>query len=150
MSDDHPSGSAHDGIGDETAAFPAGFPSQFGTSAPAVGTRRVWRAETSSRTSCVLVVERGPNAGSQFRLVEPVTSAGRNPDSDIFLDDITVSRRHAEFRREADGVRIVDVGSLNGTYVNHQRLDSEAALAIGDSIQIGKFTLVFNARPAAG
>ena len=65
--------------------------------------------------SALLVVKRGPNAGSRFLLDQPVTSAGRHPGSDIFLDDVTVSRRHAEFRREDDEFKVVDVGSLNGT-----------------------------------
>jgi pSer/pThr/pTyr-binding forkhead associated (FHA) protein len=71
-----------------------------------------------------------------------VTSAGRHPDSDIFLDDVTVSRRHVEFRRESDGFAVYDVGSLNGTYVNRERIDS-AVLAGGDEVQIGKFRLVY-------
>ena len=91
----------------------------------------------------MLVSKRGPNAGSRFMLESEVTRVGRHPDSDIFLDDITVSRRHAEFLRGADGeYRVRDVGSLNGTYVNRQRID-DAALANGDEVQIGKFKLVF-------
>jgi pSer/pThr/pTyr-binding forkhead associated (FHA) protein len=93
--------------------------------------------------SALLVVKRGPNAGSRFLLDEPVTSAGRHPDSEILLDDITVSRRHAEFRLAEDGSwTVADVGSLNGTYVNRQPVDS-AALANNDQVQIGKFRLVF-------
>ncbi|MDT5225936.1 MAG: hypothetical protein QOG19_3343 [Mycobacterium sp.] len=72
-------------------------------------------------------------------------SAGRNPDSDIFLDDLTVSRRHVKFERENGEVRIVDVGSLNGTYVNRQPVDS-VVLANNDRIQIGMFRLVFLTR----
>ena len=74
--------------------------------------------------SALLVVKRGPNAGSRFLLDRDVTTAGRHPDSDIFLDDVTVSRRHVEFRRESDGFAVHDVGSLNGTYVNRERIDS--------------------------
>ena len=92
--------------------------------------------------SALLVVKRGPNAGSRFLLDQDVTTAGRHPDSDIFLDDVTVSRRHAEFRREAGGFVVHDVGSLNGTYVNRQRIDV-AVLAGGDEVQIGKYRLVF-------
>jgi pSer/pThr/pTyr-binding forkhead associated (FHA) protein len=91
--------------------------------------------------SALLVVKRGPNAGSRFLLDRPTTSAGRHPDSDIFLDDVTVSRRHAEFRRDGDFV-VVDVGSLNGTYVNREPVDT-AVLANGDEVQIGKFRLIF-------
>lgn len=96
--------------------------------------------------SALLVVKRGPNAGSRFLLDQPTTSAGRHPDSDIFLDDVTVSRRHAEFRQEEDEFQVVDVGSLNGTYVNREPVDS-AVLANGDEVQIGKFRLVFLTGP---
>jgi pSer/pThr/pTyr-binding forkhead associated (FHA) protein len=90
----------------------------------------------------LLVVRRGPNEGSKYSLVAEVTRAGRHPDSDIFLDDITVSRRHAEIVRRVDGFHVIDVGSLNGTYVNRDRVE-EAQLANGDELQIGKFKLVF-------
>jgi pSer/pThr/pTyr-binding forkhead associated (FHA) protein len=96
--------------------------------------------------SALLVVKRGPNAGSRFLLDQPTTSAGRHPDSDIFLDDVTVSRRHAEFRLESGEFQVVDVGSLNGTYVNREPVDS-AVLANGDEVQIGKFRLVFLTGP---
>ena len=89
----------------------------------------------------VLVVKKGPNAGSKFFLDSDVTKIGRHPDSEIFLDDITVSRRHAEIRR-ADAFSVNDVGSLNGTYVNRERVE-DAQLRSGDEIQIGKFKLVF-------
>jgi hypothetical protein len=89
----------------------------------------------------VLIVKRGPNAGSKFWLDSDVTHIGRHPDSDIFLDDITVSRRHAEIRRGSDGFSLHDVGSLNGTYVNRERVEG-ADLRSGDEIQIGKFKLV--------
>jgi pSer/pThr/pTyr-binding forkhead associated (FHA) protein len=99
--------------------------------------------------SALLVVKRGPNAGSRFLLDRSTTSAGRHPDSDIFLDDVTVSRRHAEFRREGGEFVVVDVGSLNGTYVNREPVDT-AVLANGDEVQIGKFRLVFLTGPRAG
>jgi pSer/pThr/pTyr-binding forkhead associated (FHA) protein len=90
----------------------------------------------------VLIVKRGPNAGSKFFLDSDVTQVGRHPDSDIFLDDITVSRRHAELRRGPHEFKLADVGSLNGTYVNRERVE-DARLRSGDEIQIGKFKLVF-------
>ena len=90
----------------------------------------------------LLVVRRGPNAGSRFLLDADVTTAGRHPESDIFLDDVTVSRRHAEFRKTAEGFFVRDVGSLNGTYVNRERID-DSPLQGGDEVQIGKFRLVF-------
>lgn len=100
-------------------------------------------AEGLPSGSALLLVKRGPNAGSRFLLDQPVTSAGRHPDSDILLDDITVSRRHVEFRLDKDGSWVVtDVGSLNGTYVNRQPVDT-AVLANNDEVQIGKFRLVF-------
>ena len=90
----------------------------------------------------LLVVKRGPNAGSNFLIDKDVTTAGRHPESDIFLDDVTVSRRHAEVRRRDGRFFVVDKGSLNGTYVNRERVD-ETQLATGDELQIGKFKLVF-------
>ena len=92
--------------------------------------------------TALLVVKRGPNAGSRFLLDSAVTTAGRHPESDIFLDDVTVSRRHAEFVREAGGFVVRDVGSLNGTYLDRQRIE-QAGLAGGDEVQIGKYRLVF-------
>jgi pSer/pThr/pTyr-binding forkhead associated (FHA) protein len=91
----------------------------------------------------ILWVKRGPNAGSKYALDKEKVLAGRHPDSDIFLDDITVSRRHAEFTRSEGGYVVRDVGSLNGTYLNRDRIDEEAILANGDEVQIGKFKLVF-------
>ncbi len=92
--------------------------------------------------SALLLVMRGPNAGSRFRLDGDLTTAGRHPDSDIFLDDVTVSRRHAEFYRHGTGFTVRDVGSLNGTYVNRERIE-EAELTGGDEVQIGKFRLLY-------
>ncbi|MGN6332649.1 MAG: FHA domain-containing protein [Motilibacteraceae bacterium] len=92
--------------------------------------------------SALLVVRRGPNSGSRFLLDSDVTTAGRHPESDIFLDDVTVSRRHAEFYRDGAGYAVRDVGSLNGTYVNRERIE-RATLAGGDEVQIGKYRLVF-------
>ena len=92
--------------------------------------------------SALLVVKRGPNAGSRFLLDRDVTTAGRHPDSEIFLDDVTVSRRHVEFVREDHGFLVRDVGSLNGTYVNREPIDT-AILSGGDEVQIGKFRLIF-------
>ena len=90
----------------------------------------------------MLIVKRGPNAGARFLLDQSTTSAGRHPESDIFLDDVTVSRRHAEFRLDDGKYVVVDVGSLNGTYVNREPRTSEV-LSSGDEVQIGKFRLVF-------
>ena len=92
--------------------------------------------------TALLVVRRGPNAGSRFLLDSDLTLVGRHPDSNIFLDDVTVSRRHAEFYRQGGRFTVRDVGSLNGTYVNRERIE-EADLSGGDEVQIGKFRLVF-------
>ena len=91
----------------------------------------------------LLLVKRGPNAGSTFLLEAESTSVGRNTDSEVFLDDVTVSRAHAVIERRADGSFFVrDAGSLNGTYVNGEQVD-ETKLASGDEVQIGRFKLVF-------
>jgi pSer/pThr/pTyr-binding forkhead associated (FHA) protein len=97
----------------------------------------------------LLVVQRGPGSGSRFLLDQDVVTAGRHPDSEIFLDDVTVSRRHAEFHRQGESFTVSDVGSLNGTYVNRDRID-RVQLNDGDEVQIGKFRLVFFAGHAGG
>jgi pSer/pThr/pTyr-binding forkhead associated (FHA) protein len=96
--------------------------------------------------TALLVVRRGPNAGSRFLLDSDLTTVGRHPGSDIFLDDVTVSRRHAEFRQDEDTFQVVDVGSLNGTYVNRAPVPT-AVLTNGDEVQFGKFRLVFLTGP---
>ncbi|MGB3828620.1 MAG: FHA domain-containing protein [Ornithinimicrobium sp.] len=93
--------------------------------------------------TALLMVLRGPNTGARFLLDDEEVGSGRHPESDIFLDDVTVSRRHAVFVREGEGYRVRDVGSLNGTYVNRQRID-EALLHAGDEVQIGKFRLMYH------
>jgi pSer/pThr/pTyr-binding forkhead associated (FHA) protein len=92
--------------------------------------------------SALLIVQRGANAGSRFLLNTDVVTAGRHQDSDIFLDDISVSRKHASFTRTPKGTVVRDLGSLNGTYVNRDLVD-EALLRHGDEVQIGKFRLVY-------
>ena len=89
-----------------------------------------------------LIVRRGPSAGTKFILDKGLVAVGRHPQSDIFLNDITVSRRHAEVRLEDDAYVVTDLGSLNGTYVNRERVD-RSELASGDELQIGKFRLLF-------
>jgi pSer/pThr/pTyr-binding forkhead associated (FHA) protein len=98
--------------------------------------------------SALLIVQRGPGAGSRYLLDTDMVSAGRHPESDIFLDDITVSRRHVEFHRTEGSFKVHDVGSLNGTYVNRDRID-DALLQNGDEVRIGKFRLVFFASAAS-
>lgn len=95
--------------------------------------------------SGVLVITRGPGPGGQFLLADDVVAAGRHPDSAVFLDDITVSRHHAEIRWLDNEYWIIDCGSLNGTYVNGTLVQS-LPLTNGDEIQIGKFRLGFTCR----
>ena len=96
----------------------------------------------------VLIVRAGSQAGTRFPITDGLTELGRHPASAISLDDITVSRRHAEIERTPEGYVVRDVGSLNGTYVNQQRIE-QAVLHHGDELQIGKFRLVFFERPDA-
>lgn len=92
--------------------------------------------------SALLIVRGGPSAGTSFNLEKMKTSIGRHPSSDIFLDDVTVSRRHGQLVQEGDDFVISDVGSLNGTYVNQTRCDF-SVLKSGDEIQIGKYRLLY-------
>jgi pSer/pThr/pTyr-binding forkhead associated (FHA) protein len=138
-----------DGTGETTYAFPAHLLGELDAPAAEGVEPRVSAVEGPPSRSALLVVSRGPNAGAQFLLDQPVTSTGRDPDSDICLDDVTVSRRHVEFRLENGQFRLVDLDSLNGTYVNHEPVDS-VVLVDGDEIQIGKFRLMFLTRPTTG
>lgn len=97
----------------------------------------------------VLIVHRGPHEGTAFPLTPPVVGVGRGADQQVFLDDITVSRRHAELRLTDQGWRIADLGSLNGTYVNRQPV-TEAVLTSGDEVQIGKYRFRFMSGPGGG
>ncbi len=95
----------------------------------------------------MVVVVRGPNAGSRFLLDRDVTTIGRHPDSHIFLDDVTVSRRHAEIAIHGPTMHLRDLGSLNGSYINGERVENRD-LATGDELQIGRFKLLFVGGPA--
>ncbi|CAB4625030.1 unannotated protein [freshwater metagenome] len=92
--------------------------------------------------SALLIVKRGANAGARFLLDQDVTTVGRHPNADIFLDDVTVSRRHAEFLREGSEFTVHDLASLNGTYFDGQRIE-QVVLTDGAEVQIGKFRLTF-------
>jgi pSer/pThr/pTyr-binding forkhead associated (FHA) protein len=92
--------------------------------------------------SALLVVKHGAEAGSRFLLDKDVTTAGRHPNADIFLDDVTVSRRHAEFLRIGTTFQVRDLGSLNGTYYDGVRIES-ALLHDGSEVQVGKYHLTF-------
>ena len=95
-------------------------------------------------SSALLVVRRGPNVGARFLLDADLTTVGRHPEADIFLDDVTVSRRHAEFIRHGTAFQVRDLGSLNGTYFDGVRIEA-ALLSDGAEVQVGKFRLTFYA-----
>jgi hypothetical protein len=97
--------------------------------------------------SALLIVQRGPNEGARFLLDQDLTTVGRHPNADIFLDDVTVSRRHAEFRRIGNQFMIHDLASLNGSYFDGVRIES-ALLDDGAEVQIGKFKFTFFASRA--
>lgn len=128
---------AEQGAIDSTFLGTAGPPSSG--SIPVVGTGYVTGVPAGSS---VLVVSRGSNAGASFLLSGDIVVAGRAPDSDLFLDDITVSRKHAEFRRDGQTWTLTDADSLNGTYVNRSRVDT-VTLNPGDEVQIGKYRFVY-------
>lgn len=134
------------GASDSTSIFRSGLFTNAETTeaAPDLGAEIGAGTDIGDLTAgaALLVVKRGPNAGSRFVLDRDKTTAGRHPESDIFLDDVTVSRRHAEFRRNGDGFEVADIGSLNGTYVNREPVEV-SPLSNGDEVQIGKFRLVF-------
>ncbi len=111
----------------------------------------VFAVENLPAGNAMLLVQRGPDAGSRFLLDKDRVLAGRHPDCDIFLDDISVSRRHATFTRVEGGYVVSDLGSLNGTYVNRDRIDGDIKLAGGDEVQLGKYRLIyFPGNPAGG
>jgi len=138
-----------EGARDTTYAFPLHLLGELDAPAAENVEPDALAASGPPNRSAKLLVIRGPNAGSQFLLDQPVTSAGRHPDSDIFLDDVTVSRNHVEFRLDNGQFVVVDLGSLNNIFVNQEPVDS-AVLVDGDEIQIGKFRLMFLARPNTG
>lgn len=97
--------------------------------------------------AALLLVRSGPTAGARYLLDSDVTSVGRHPEADIFFDDVTVSRRHAEITRSGTSFELVDQRSLNGTYVNGERVD-RATLTNGAEVRVGKFRLNFFVSPA--
>lgn len=117
------------------------------TIAPKLSAEERSAVEALPAGSALLIAHAGPNSGARFLLDTDVTTAGRHPDADIFLDDVTVSRRHVEFRRARNGFEVVDTGSLNGTYVNQDRVD-RLLLRTGNEVQIGKFRLTYYLSPA--
>jgi len=116
--------------------------SEITESFPAVGESQESHEPTVPTEGPLLVVRKGPEVGERFYLDRPRLTVGRDPASDIFLNDITVSRNHATLERAGDEVSVVDAGSLNGTYVNGVSID-RAILRTGDAVQIGRFQMVF-------
>jgi hypothetical protein len=131
-------GSALDVSGDRTITLTAVDPLQ---DAPGAGDDVVVSMGDLPLDKAVLIVRSGAQAGDRFALDSDVTRLGRHPDSEIMLDDITVSRRHASIERTDEGYVVSDAGSLNGTYVNQERIE-RAVLHHGDELQVGKFRLV--------
>jgi pSer/pThr/pTyr-binding forkhead associated (FHA) protein len=131
-------GSPLDTLGDRTITIAPVDPLQ---NAPGADDEVVVAVSDLPTDGAVLIVRSGEQAGDRFVLDADLIHLGRHPDSEIILDDITVSRRHAEIARTEEGYVVTDAGSLNGTYVNQERID-RAVLRHGDELQIGKFRLV--------
>lgn len=140
-----PSASSADTAADTGSVFPA--PPEVDE--PGLSSADQATVEALRPGTALLLVQHGPNAGARFLLDAEVTTVGRHPDNDIFLDDVTVSRKHAEFHRGPEGFTLRDVGSLNGTYVRRHRIDAAAVITPGDEVQIGKFRFLFQLRPGA-
>jgi hypothetical protein len=132
---------------DTTARFGEEFISKMYPVDPEISAEEQEAITALPSGSALLVVRRGPNTGARFLLDADVTSAGRHPDAEIFLDDVTVSRRHAEFIRRGTAFEVRDLGSLNGTYYDGVRIES-ALLSDSAEVQIGKFRLTFYASRA--
>ena len=139
------SGSAEPSV-ESTATITFGAPEKVETSDRKLSPVDAAAVDALPSGHALLVVQRGPGAGSRFLLDLDVVQAGRHPESEIFLDDVTVSRRHAEFHRSGSAFSVRDAGSLNGTYVNRDRIDN-VDLRDGDEVQIGKYRLVFFSGP---
>jgi hypothetical protein len=134
---------AHIGLG-ESGFVPA---KEFDTPPGGMTLEDARAVEALPATSALLIVQHGPNVGARFLLDAPRVTAGRSPDADIFLDDVTVSRKHAEFIGQGGSYAVRDVGSLNGTYLNRTRIDELVALRDGDEVQIGKYRLTYHPSP---
>ena len=130
---------------DATMTFTGGFAAQVVALDGDVTPEEQEAIASLPSRSALLVVRRGPNIGARFLLDSDTTTVGRHPEAEIFLDDVTVSRRHADFLRDGTGFAVKDLGSLNGTYVNGERISGTAPLADGAEVQVGKFRLTFYA-----
>lgn len=125
--------------GDETARFADDI---VASQTPVLSQEESVAVAALPKGSALLIVHRGPSQGSRFLLDQDLSVAGRHPDADIFLDDVTVSRKHAEFHRHGGSFQVRDLGSMNGIFVNGDRVDG-AILESGSEILIGKFRLTF-------
>jgi pSer/pThr/pTyr-binding forkhead associated (FHA) protein len=137
-----PSGESNN---DATMTFTGGFAAQLAALDGDVTAEEHEAIGALPSGSALLVVRRGPNVGARFLLDADLTTVGRHPDADIFLDDVTVSRRHAEFLRSGTAFEVKDLGSLNGTYLDGNRISGTIALYDGAEVQVGKFRLTFYA-----
>jgi hypothetical protein len=130
---------------DATVTFTGGFAAQVAALDGDVTAEEQDAIASLPSGSALLVVRRGPNVGARFLLDADTTTVGRHPEADIFLDDVTVSRRHSEFLRDGLNFQVKDLGSLNGTYLNGERIVDTANLADRAEVQVGKFRLTFYA-----
>jgi pSer/pThr/pTyr-binding forkhead associated (FHA) protein len=149
VADEHKSGNhAEDShpATDITATFGEEYEQQLSAMHQGISREEKDAIDALPSRSALLIVRRGPNIGARFLLDADSTIAGRHPDADIFLDDVTVSRRHAEFRRVGTTFTVTDLGSLNGTYFNGKRIEA-SSLEDGSEVQVGKFRLTFYASP---
>jgi len=149
MTDDDPAAGAGESArrDDSTARYGDDFAAQLAAHAADLSREEAEAVTALPSGSAILIIHHGPGMGSRFLLDADSAIAGRHPDAEIFLDDVTVSRRHAEFTRDGTVFSVRDLGSLNGTYVGGTMTDS-ALLADGVDVQVGKFRLTFHASRA--
>jgi pSer/pThr/pTyr-binding forkhead associated (FHA) protein len=132
------------GAAESTTLMPV---DETGTATDELTPEQIRAIEALPPGSALLIVVKGPGQGARYLLREDQVMAGRQPDNEIFLDDVTVSRHHAIFTRVADRYTVADAASLNGTYVNRALIGGSVALRNGDEVQIGKFRLVYFTGP---
>ncbi|EPR75525.1 FHA domain containing protein [Leifsonia rubra CMS 76R] len=130
---------------DTTAAYTQGFAAQVAAMGSDVSADEQAAITALPSGSALLIVRRGPNVGARFLLDADITTVGRHPEADIFLDDVTVSRRHVEFLRQGTVFEVKDLASLNGTYLGGDRIESPAVLRERAELQVGKYKLTFYA-----
>ena len=126
---------------DETASFSEDLVTK---SAPVLSDEEAIAVSSLPPRSALLISHRGPGAGSRFLLDQEISIAGRHPDADVFLDDVTVSRKHVKLEREDAKFFLEDLGSMNGTYLDGARVE-RAELGTGSELMMGKFRLTFYA-----